>query len=282
MLKYTRWIASSAPIESSPPLRMWCTVSSMARDWSQHLPSRPGSHQHFVPSARRRGARGDRAPLDHVLVREHRTLAEVDDRVDRARVAAPGRWVWPTCRTCPGARARTSAIRASRTGMPDAEELGDAQVLVADRALDVLPLGVRRVASAGSAGRTRYGTSRRTCRSGTAARSSRRRGGAPASRVGLGSAESVFAKPSQLPRPPFSFSHRSRSKRGLGNLRKPRAPVEVPNARSHDDCRWSFACGAGSSGCGRGHRGNRTPDRDSRSLPTNLSSSSSPGHQSKP
>ena len=44
MLKYTRWMASSAPIESSPPLRMWCTVS-VCSDFSQHLLSRSGSHQ---------------------------------------------------------------------------------------------------------------------------------------------------------------------------------------------------------------------------------------------
>ncbi len=63
MLKYTRWMASSAPIESSPPLRMWCTVS-LARDCSQHLPSRPGSHQHFVPAA---GVAEHAATLRHLM-----------------------------------------------------------------------------------------------------------------------------------------------------------------------------------------------------------------------
>src|SRR5262245_62054102 len=36
---------------------------------------------------------------------------------------------------------------------------------------------------------------------------------------GFGSGASVFANPSQLARPPFTFSQRARSKRGLGNLR---------------------------------------------------------------
>ena len=35
----------------------------------------------------------------------------------------------------------------------------------------------------------------------------------------FGSADRVFANPSQLARPPFSFCQRARSKRGLGNLR---------------------------------------------------------------
>ena len=46
---------------------------------------------------------------------------------------------------------------------------------------------------------------------------------------------------------------RAASKRGLGNLRKPSAPVDVPNFRSHGDWRWSTlplrVCGSsGSSG----------------------------------
>ena len=35
----------------------------------------------------------------------------------------------------------------------------------------------------------------------------------------FGSADTVFAKPSQLARPPFAFCQRARSKRGFGNLR---------------------------------------------------------------
>ena len=63
MLKYTRWIASSTPIESSPPFRMWCTVSG-ARARSQHFPSRPGSHQHFVSAA---GVAGQAVTLRHLI-----------------------------------------------------------------------------------------------------------------------------------------------------------------------------------------------------------------------
>ena len=56
----------------------------------------------------------------------------------------------------------------------------------------------------------------------------------------FGSLDELAAKPSQLARLPLSLSHRALSKRGLGNLRKPSAPVDVPNARSHDDWRWSL------------------------------------------
>ena len=45
MLKYTRCIASSAPMESSPPFRMWWIVASVRVLRCQHLPSRCGSHQ---------------------------------------------------------------------------------------------------------------------------------------------------------------------------------------------------------------------------------------------
>src|SRR5262245_23405658 len=51
MLKYTRWIASCAPIESSPPLRMWWIPDSVLVERSQHLPSRSGSHQQAAGSA---------------------------------------------------------------------------------------------------------------------------------------------------------------------------------------------------------------------------------------
>ncbi len=83
MLKYTRWIASSAPIESSPPLRMWCTVSVAALR-CQHLPSRPGSHQQI------RVAPSRRLPtLRHLLTISPGNVGrtfDVDDRVHRARV----------------------------------------------------------------------------------------------------------------------------------------------------------------------------------------------------
>src|SRR5512144_1028126 len=47
-------------------------------------------------------------------------------------------------------------------------------------------------------------------------------------------------KPSQLATlPPFSCRHFSMSKRGFGNLRRPSAPVEVPNFKSHEVWRWS-------------------------------------------
>src|SRR5262245_10048414 len=43
-------MASSAPMLSSAPLRMWCTGSVFC-DLSQHFPSRPGSHQQARSSA---------------------------------------------------------------------------------------------------------------------------------------------------------------------------------------------------------------------------------------
>ena len=41
--------------------------------------------------------------------------------------------------------------------------------------------------------------------------------------------------PCQVARLPLSLTHASRLKFGLGNLRIPSAPVEVPNFRSHAD-----------------------------------------------
>ena len=47
----------------------------------------------------------------------------------------------------------------------------------------------------------------------------------------------VASKPDQLALPPFRACHLAALKRGLGNLRMPSAPVEVPNFRSQAEWR---------------------------------------------
>ena len=115
---------------------------SVFRLFSQHLPSRPGSHQQ-ASGAASGGAGGGLAPLQH-LVLVQRAAGEVDDGVHRAGVG--------------------DEVHRQRRGVDDAgagagdelplqpvrreaaaEELGDAAVLVADQRVDVLPGGVRRV-----------------------------------------------------------------------------------------------------------------------------------------
>src|SRR5687768_7202328 len=53
--------------------------------------------------------------------------------------------------------------------------------------------------------------------------------------LNLASLAKEWRYPPQLARPPFTSIHRTLSKRGLGNFRKPMAPVEVPKARSQAD-----------------------------------------------
>ena len=143
MLKYTRWIASSAPIESSPPLRMWCTVSLRAR-LQPALAVAAGLAPALLAVGRRRGARCGLAPLDDVFVAKGRPLAEVVNGVDRARVRhLVGRDRGSVGRAGPRVRVHLVLERVVRH--PGPEQLGDAQVLVADRALDVLPLRLRRI-----------------------------------------------------------------------------------------------------------------------------------------
>src|SRR3546814_2649004 len=81
------------------------------------------------------------APLFHHLVGEGRALAEIDDRVDRARVVD---MVVGDRRGVAGARGRVREHLVFQRGRRHArgEQLGDAQVLVADRALEVGPLGI--------------------------------------------------------------------------------------------------------------------------------------------
>src|SRR5687767_8897959 len=87
MLKYTRCTASSEPIESSPPFRMWCTVSVCLLR-AQHLPCLPGSHQQ---------ARGS-AFAPHSLVLRHLSTTSFAN-VGRCAVLmmaliVPGLFIW--------------------------------------------------------------------------------------------------------------------------------------------------------------------------------------------
>src|SRR5688500_1041525 len=82
--------------------------------------------------------------------------------------------------------------------------------------------------------------------------------------------------PAQVPsRPLLTFSHWDLLKLGLGNLRSPRAPVDVPNSKSQADCRRSLGP-CGSSGASdasvKSQAGSLYPV-----LPTNCSRVSSPG-----
>ena len=142
MLKYTRWIASRPPIESSPPFRMWWTVSVFVL-LCQHLPSRPGSHQQVAS-----GSLFSHEPtLRHLLI----TSPSKTGRRARLMIAfiVPGLFTWSVgtadVSEDPGTRVREHLILETLVRHAGSEHLGDARILVADRALDVVPLRMRRI-----------------------------------------------------------------------------------------------------------------------------------------
>jgi hypothetical protein len=89
-------------------------------------------------------AAGDLAPLGDHFALEHRALGDIDQRVDRARivdlVVRDGRGVGH-----PRPGVGEHLVFETGLGHAGAEQFGHAGVLVADQALDVFPLRVRRV-----------------------------------------------------------------------------------------------------------------------------------------
>jgi hypothetical protein len=119
-----------------------------------------------------------------------------------------------------------------------AEQFGHPGVLVADQALDVFPFRMRRVGRriervegdvAGAAGGADQ--------EGRLDRGIGQLGGAAVGFDAGGCGLGRSLKPDQLAVPPLSACHLAASKRGLGNLRMPSAPVEVPNLRSQAEWR---------------------------------------------
>ena len=119
---------------------MWWTVS-VARLRCQHLLSRPGSHQQLASCL---AQAFDPAPLIDLLVGEGRSRGDVEDRVDRPGVV---HLVGGNRRGVGGTRSRVRKHLSFEcsAGHARRQNLRDARVLVADRALQVLPARVGRV-----------------------------------------------------------------------------------------------------------------------------------------
>ncbi len=137
MLKYTRWIAPSAPIESPPPLRMWWTVS-VCTLFSQHLPGLPGSHQQvdsFAPAGQAAALR-QRLTL---FAGKGGALRDIDQRVDGAGVV---HLVVGDRRGVGGAGTGMGEDLPQQIVMRHTrnQHFGHADVLVADQAGEVFPL----------------------------------------------------------------------------------------------------------------------------------------------
>ena len=226
---------------------MWCTplsvtdlppilagvLSSLRVLRCQHLLSRPGSHQHFSSSF----SAPQVSTLRHLLI-----ISPVKvGRCDRLMIAlmVPGLFTWScgiaeVSRTPGRACANTCHSRLVRA-IPEPKS-SDIRVYW----LPIRPLMFSHRGRAGFTGGLRgsnamwhepqvvpmrYGGST----------------DASASLLTLASEgmpvclTSFLLKPSQPAEPALSCRHFFASKRGLGNLRMPSAPVEVPNLRSHGD-----------------------------------------------
>ena len=141
---------------------------------SQHLPSRPGSHQQAGGSAPGRAGRR-LAPLQHLVLGE-RAAGEVDDRVHRARVRHEVHGERRGVDDARAAPARSAATRAgAATGRCRAGSRCGCTGCRPARRCSPRPGSTGR--PAGSPGRRRCGRRRRPCRCGTAARPRRPRAG---------------------------------------------------------------------------------------------------------
>ncbi len=148
-------------------------------------------------------------------------------------------------------RARTSRYSRLLIGRPRTEQFGHARVLVADQPLEILPLGMRRVGwRVERIERDMAGTA------GSADQEWRldRAIGQPTDAL-IGGDAGLVDQWAVKAGPASGFAIQglplAASKRGLGNLRIPSAPVEVPNLRSQAECRWSslppWLCGSSGS-----------------------------------
>src|SRR5215203_51096 len=234
-------MASRAPIESSPPFKMWWTASTASLR-SLHFPALPGSHQQvsgsepgaqlatgrhlttFSPSKVGRWAKLMRAFMVPGLCTRSLGMAEVS--------------------TVPGRSCEKSCHSKLSLGVPEA--------MISEERTYWLPTAPFRFSQRGLDGSLGGLSGSNAMWQAPQAMPMRNGGSIDASARWLtfmsgllGSSESRFVSPSQVPRrPPLTFCHFAASKRGLGNLRKPRAPVEVPNARSQE--LWASPAAAGS------------------------------------
>src|SRR5512145_1357584 len=235
MLKYTRWIASSAPMLSSPPFRMWCTASC-ARPLRQHLFCRPGSHQHVSWSS---SFCSQLAALRHLTMS---SLAWVSRcLVLISALMVPGLFTWSVgmaeVSEVPGRACAKICHSGLSVGMPDTISSEMRRYWLPTPPLMFSHLGCSASLGGLSGSKAMWHEPQDVpIRNGGSTAPSASRLVRPSVVFGLD--DSRRLKPSQVPSlPSFSSRHFSASKRGLGNLRKPSAPVEVPKARSQDDWR---------------------------------------------